>query len=250
MVDSDEIALVGVWPTDGGQALDRRGRRRRDAGVRAASGRARARGGEALWPRARAHGRNPRQAGVDPRACGRTSRPMRSSARWRRSGARSPLRRRTSCPPTEALRAPGRDGDGPVDPAHRLERDVEEARRRDRPHPARREGGERSVHEDRRGGGCARGRLRGPRARLGPDLPGRRSRTCPSRSAARSATPSTLSRRSTSCAGPSGGGRLREGAVVVFAAEAQARLLGLGEVEARARAERALDGGEALERSA
>ncbi len=44
----------------------------------------------------------------------------------------------------------------------------------------------------------------------------------------------------------SGRGRLRE-AVVVFAAEAQVRLLGLGQVEARARAERALDGGEALE---
>ena len=57
-----------------------------------------------------------------------------------------------------ALRAARRHRDGALDPADRGERDVEEARGADRPHPARREGGLGRVHEDagRRRGALAR----------------------------------------------------------------------------------------------
>ena len=78
------------------------------------------------------------------RAAGRGDR-----MRGRRADRRHRPRRR------RAVRAPGRDRDRPVDPADRRERDVEEARRRHRPDPARREGGERRVHEDARGRGAS-----------------------------------------------------------------------------------------------
>ena len=145
---------------------------------------ARAGGGQALRPRARAHGRDARQARVDPGLRTALSTRTSSSAQVERHRVRrgrpdrrpGPRRRR-------AVRAAGRHGDGAEHPAHRGQRDVEEARGRDRPDPARREGRERGVHEDarRRRSTLADG-LRGPGRGAGAAEPGRRSPTCRSRS--------------------------------------------------------------------
>ena len=66
------------------------------------------------------------------------------------------------------VRAPRRHGHGPVDPADRGERDVEEARGRDGSDPPRREGGIRGVHEDAGGRTGAGGALPRARGRVGP----------------------------------------------------------------------------------
>ena len=101
MVDSGEtLPLERHLAAEGRQALDRRRGRRRDARVRADRGVARARGGQALRPRARAHGRDARQARVDPGSAHRPGARRRSNARWRRSVRRSRRRRPTSCRPT------------------------------------------------------------------------------------------------------------------------------------------------------
>ncbi len=100
----------------------------------------------------------------------------------------------------EALRAPRRDRDRGVDPAHRRVDHVEEARRGDRRARARREGRLGRVHEDAR---RTPGRSRGPSP---PSAAGwasgsrRCSPTWTSRSGARSGTRSRSWRRWSSCA--------------------------------------------------
>ena len=67
MASGETVHVRRTEPADRGQALDRRGRRRRDPGVRAARGVARPGGREALRPGARPHRRDVGQAGGDPR---------------------------------------------------------------------------------------------------------------------------------------------------------------------------------------
>ena len=130
MVDSGEtLAARTHRPAEGRQALDRR-RGRQDvtlafAPIAAALG---LRRGQALRPRARAHGRDARQARVDP---GLPHRP--GSGRVRTAGARRSVRgggadRRPRPGRRRAVRAPRRHGDRAVGPADRGERDVQEAR--------------------------------------------------------------------------------------------------------------------------
>ena len=153
---------------------------------------------------------------------------------------------RTSCRPTARSTPCATRRRPSVGPADRRERDVEEARRAHRPHPARREGGLGGVHEDARG---RRGARAGVPARWRAGW-GRAADVAvtdmsqPLGDAVGNALDS--SRRSSSCAGTFRG-RLRD-LSVLFAAKALEAPEGIDHDEALARAERALDDGAALER--
>ena len=112
--------------------------------------------GPRRWPSSRAAGWATRagrstSSSRSP-ACGPTCRPTSSRAQVERIGCAVAAQSADLVPADgRALRAPRRHRHGRLDPADRGERDVEEARRRHRPDPARREGGVRRVHEDARG---------------------------------------------------------------------------------------------------
>ena len=247
MVDSgDTVDLSGLARAQRRQALHRRRRRRGDAGVRAARRGARPGGREALRPRPRPHRRHARQAGVDP---GPAHRPRAGGAGAPGRADRVRRRRAVGEPGAgrrQAVRAPRRDGDVAVDPADRGQRDVEEARRHDRPDPARREGGLRRVHEDAGGGRGAGAGVPRAGGRVGSGVhrarhghvpaAGRRDRQRPRRRRGGPPAPRGGPGAAARPHGPAG------------AATRCARLEGLDAVVAIERAERAIDDGTALER--